>query len=144
MVRGGWLPQEASQGMLDDLAAKYEVPKNIQLIIASVLAVGALLYLAFVIWGIRTGNRRLSWEMSWGRILRIVLLALVPIVWWIFWHTDTVFSHILRARPENAVTVRILIPWPAAFIWVSWAVTLWFVTWIAVTLTPRVKPLERK
>ena len=139
MVRGQWLPQETLLGMLDDLAAKYEVPKKIQLIIAILLAVGALIYMAFVIRGIRNGKRRLGWEFSWGKILRIVLLVLVPVVWWVFWHTDTVFSRILRARPENAVTVRILIPWPETFIWISLAVTLWFLAWIVVTFAPKVK-----
>ena len=139
MVRGQWLPQETLQGMLDNLAAKYEVPKKIQLIIAIVMAVGALIYNVFVIRGIRNGKRRLGWEFSWGKILRIVLLVLVPVVWWVFWHTDTVFSHILRARPENAVTVRILIPWPATFIWISLAVTFWFLAWITVTFVPKVK-----
>jgi imidazolonepropionase-like amidohydrolase len=142
MVRGQWLPQETLQGMLDDLAAKYEVPKNIQLIIASVLAVGALIYLVFVIRGIRNGKRRFGWEFSWGKILRIVLLALVPVVWWVFWHTDTVFSRILSARPAGAITVRILIPWPTAFVWISWAVTLWFLAWIAVTFVPKVKKVR--
>lgn len=139
MVRGQWLQQETLQGMLDDLAAKYEVPKKIQLIIAIVLTVGALIYIAFVIRGIRNGKRRLGWEFSWGKILRIVLLAFVLVVWWVFWHTDTVFSRILRARPENAVTVRILIPWPATFIWISLAVTLWFLAWIVFTFVPKVK-----
>jgi len=139
MVRGQWLPQETLQGMLDNLAAKYEVPKKIQLIIAIVMTVGALIYNVFVIRGIRNGKRRLGWEFSWGKILRIVLLVLVPVVWWVFWHTDTVFSHILRARPENAVTVRILIPWPATFIWISLAVTFWFLAWITVTFVPKVK-----
>lgn len=139
MVRGQWLSHETMQVMLDDLAAKYEVPKKIQLIIAILLAVGALIYIAFIILGIRNGRRRLGWEFSWGKLLRIVLLAIVPVVWWVFWHTDTVFSHILRTRPENAVTVRILIPWPTTFIWISLAVTLWFLAWIAVTFMSKVK-----
>jgi hypothetical protein len=142
MVRGQWLPEETLQGMLDELAGKYEVPKNIQLIIASVLAFGALIYLVFVIRGIRNGKRRFGWEFSWGKILRIVLLALVPVVWWVFWHTDTLFSRILGARPAGAITVRILIPWPTAFVWISWAVTLWFLAWIAVTFVPKVKKVR--
>jgi len=139
MVRGQWLPQETLQGMLDDLAAKYEVPKKIQLIIAIVLAVGAFIYIAFVVRGIRNGKRRLGWEFSWGRVVRIVLFVLLTAIWWIFWHTDTVFSRILGARPAGAITVRILIPWPATFIWISLAVTLWFLAWIAVTFVPKVK-----
>ncbi len=139
MVRGRWLPQEALQGMLNDLAAKYEVPKKIQIIAASVLALGALIYIAFVVIGIRSGRRRIGWEFSWSRIVRLALLVVIMAVWWVFWHTDTVFSHILHARPDNAVTVRMLIPWPTAFVWISGAVTLWLLIWITVTFVPSVK-----
>jgi imidazolonepropionase-like amidohydrolase len=139
MVRGRWLPQETLQGMLDELAAKYAVPKNIQLIVASVLAVGALVYIAFVVRGIRNARRRLGWNYSWGKIVRILLLAIILAVWWVFWHTDTVLSHILGTLPDNAVTVRMLVPWPAAFVWISWAVTLWLLVWIAVTFVPKLK-----
>ena len=139
MVRGRWLPKETLQSMLGELAAKYEVPKTIQNIAASVLALGALIYIASVVIGIRSGRRRFAWEFSWSRIVRIVLLAVILAVWWIFWHTDTVFSHILHARPDNAITVRMLIPWSAAFVWISWAVTLWLLIWISVTFLPKVK-----
>jgi len=81
----------------------------------------------------------LGWEFSWGSVVRIVLFVLFTAIWWIFWHTDTVFSRILGARPAGAITVRILIPWPATFIWISLAVTLWFLAWIAVTFAPKVK-----
>jgi len=67
------------------------------------------------------------------------LLSLILAIWWIFWHTDIVLSHILGTLPDNAVTVRILIPWPTAFIWISWGVTLWLLTLIAVTFAPKVK-----
>jgi hypothetical protein len=112
---------------------------NCQSILDMGCGTGALIYIGFVIRGIRNGKRQLGWEFSWGKILRIALLVLVPVVWWVFWHTDTVFSHILRARPENAVTVRILIPWPTTFISISLAVTLWFLASIFVTFVPKVK-----
>ncbi|MEJ2263943.1 MAG: amidohydrolase family protein [Anaerolineales bacterium] len=139
MVRGRWLPQETLQGMLDDLAAKYEVPKNIQRIVASVLAAGALIYIAFVISGVREGRRRAGWEYSLGKVVRIVLLVVILAGWWIFWHTDIVLSHILGTLPDNAVTVRMLVPWPTAFVWISWAVSLWLLAWIAVVFAPKVK-----
>ena len=44
----------------------------------------------------------------------------------------------VRGR-AGAITVRILIPWPETFIWISLAVTLWFPTWSAVTFLPKVK-----
>ncbi len=139
MARGQWLPDETLQGMLDELAGKYAVPKNIQLAIAGVLALGALIYIVSIVQGTRNGRRRFGWEFSWGRIARIVLLALLTAVWWIFWHTDTVFSRILGARPAGAMTVRILIPWPETFIWISLAVTLWFLSWIVINFVPKVK-----
>lgn len=125
--------------MLDELASKYEVPKNIQLIIASVLALGGLVYIAFIVTGIRSGRRRLGWYHSWGKNVRNVLLVVILAVWWIFWHTDIVLSHILGTLPDNAVTIRMLVPWPTAFVWISWAVTLLLLTWIAVTFVPKVK-----
>jgi imidazolonepropionase-like amidohydrolase len=139
MVSGRWLPQETLRDMLNDLAAKYQVPKTIQMIAASVLVLGALIYFAFVVRGIRSGRRRFGWEFSWSRIVRIALPMVTMAVWWVFWHTDTVFSHILHARPDNAVTVRMLIPWPTAFVWISWAVTLWLLAWITVTFTSKIK-----
>lgn len=138
MVRGQWLPQEKLQDMLDELAGKYDVLKKVQLIAASVLAFGALIYIAFAVRNILIGRRRLGWENSWGKIARIVLLTLILAVWWIFWHTDIMLSHILGTLPDNAVTVRMLIPWPTAFVWVSWAVTIWLFTWIATTFVPKV------
>lgn len=137
MVRGRWLPQETLQSMLDDLAAEYEVPKTIQLIAAGVLALGALIYIAFVGRGIYIGRRRFGWDFSWGKIVRIVLLVAILAVWWIFWHTDIVLSHILGTLPDNAVTVRMLIPWPTAFVWISWAITLWLLTLLALTFVPK-------
>ena len=139
MVRGRWLPQKMLQGMLDELAAEYEVPKNVQLIVASLLALGAFIYIAFVVQGIRKGHRWFGWDHSWGNIVRMTLLMVILAVWWIFWHTDFLFSHILGTLPDNAVTVRMLVPWPTAFVWISWAVTLWLLTWIAITLVPKVK-----
>jgi len=138
MVRGQWLPKETLQGMLDELSSKYAVPKNIQLIIAIILTLGGVIYIALIVKGIRNGRRRFDWVISWGRAMQIVSLVFILSVWWIFWHTDTVFSRILGARPAGAITVRILIPWPETFVWVSLAVTLWFLTWIAVTVLPKV------
>ncbi len=139
MVRGQWLSKDMLQSMLNELAATYEIPKKVQLMVASVLTLGALIYVVFIVRGVRNGRRRLAWELSRGKLVRILLLLVILVVWWIFWHTDTVFSHILHARPDNAVTVRMLIPWPTAFVWISWGVTFWFLAWIAVTFAPKLK-----
>ena len=139
IVRGQWLSKDMLQSMLNELAATYEIPKKVQLMFASVLTLGALIYVVFIVRGVRNGRRRLAWELSRGKLVRILLLLVILVVWWIFWHTDTVFSHILHARPDNAVTVRMLIPWPTAFVWISWGVTFWFLAWIAVTFAPKLK-----
>jgi imidazolonepropionase-like amidohydrolase len=142
MVRGQWLPQEMLQDMLSDLAAKYEVPKTIQLIAAAVLVVGLLIYIVFVTRSIFNGQRRLGWNYSRGKVGRLVLLLIILAVWWIFWHTDIVLSHILGTLPDNAVTVRMLIPWPTAFVWISWAVTLWLLALTVTVLVPKLKATE--
>lgn len=113
--------------------------RNVQLIVAGVLALGALAYIAWVVTRIRSGRRRLGWEYSWGKVVRIVLLVIILAAWWILWHTDTLFTRILGALPDTAVTIRVLVPWPTAFVWISWAVTLWLLTWIAVAFAPKVK-----
>ena len=139
MVRGRWLPQEELQGMLNELATKYEVPKNIQLISASLLALSVLIYCGFVGRGIRQGHRQIGWIYSWGKVGRIVLLMLILTVWWIFWHTDILFSHILGTLPDNAITVYMLVPWPTSFVWISWGLTAWLVAGILVAFMPKVK-----
>jgi CubicO group peptidase (beta-lactamase class C family) len=113
--------------------------RNVQLMVAGVLALGALAYIAWVVSRIRAGRRRLGWDFSWGKVVRIELLLLVLVAWWILWHTDTLFTRILGTLPDTAVTIRVLVPWPTAFVWISWAVTLWLLTWIAVTFAPKVR-----
>ncbi len=114
--------------------------RNVQLVVAGVLALGALAYVAWVVSRIRAGRRRLGWEYSWVKVVRIVLLVIILATWWIFWHTDTLLTRIVPRYPccGYAVTVRAVVPWPTAFVWISWAVTLWLLTWIAVTFAPRV------
>jgi hypothetical protein len=70
--------------------------------------------------------------------VRIVLSIVALAGWWILWHTDTLFYRIL-GLPDTIVTIRILVPWPTAFVWISWAVTLWLLALIAVTFVPKVK-----
>ena len=116
--------------------------RNIQLIAASVLALGALVYIAFVVRGIRNSRRKLRWDVSWSNVARIVLLLITLAAWWILWHTDTLLARIMHRYPccGYAVTVRAVIPWPTAFVWLSWAVTLWLLVWVAVVFAPKVKP----
>jgi len=118
--------------------------RNVQLIVAGVLALGALAYVAWIVSSIRAGRRRLGWDFSWGKVVRIVLLVLILAAWWILWHTDTLFTRILGTLPDTAITIRVLVPWPTAFVWISWAVTLWLLALIAVTFVPEVKGQSRQ
>jgi hypothetical protein len=115
--------------------------RNVQLIVAGVLVLGALAYIAWVVRGIRTGRRKLGWEFSWGKVVLIVLLVVVLLGWWTLWHTDTLLTRIMHRYPccGYAVTVRAVIPWPTAFVWISWAVTLWLLAGIAFAFAPKVK-----
>jgi CubicO group peptidase (beta-lactamase class C family) len=115
--------------------------RNVQLTVASVLALGALAYIVWVLLRIRAGGRRLSWEFSWSKVVRIGLLVVILAAWWILWHTDALFTGIMHRYPccGYAVTVRAVVPWPTAFVWISWAVTLWFLAWVAVTFMPKIK-----
>ena len=114
--------------------------RNTQFSIAAVLALGALAYLAWVVYSIRRGRRRLDLKFSWSKILRILILVIILAGWWILWHTDVLLTQILNRYPccGYAVTVRVVIPWPTAFVWISWGVTLWLLVLIAITFSPKV------
>jgi CubicO group peptidase (beta-lactamase class C family) len=113
--------------------------RNVQFIVAGVLALGALAYIAWVVSRIRAGRRRFGWALSWGKVVRIVLLLVVLAAWWVLWHTDTLLTRILGRLPDTAVTIRVLVPWPTAFVWVSWAVTLWLLALTAATFGTKVR-----
>jgi CubicO group peptidase (beta-lactamase class C family) len=114
--------------------------RNTQFSIAALLALGALAYLAWVVYSIRRGRRRLDLKFSWSKILRILILVIILAGWWILWHTDVLLTQILNRYPccGYAVTVRVVIPWPTAFVWVSWGVTLWLLVLITITFSPKV------
>jgi hypothetical protein len=113
--------------------------RNVQFAVAGVLALGVLVYVSRIVAGIRAGRRRLGWNFAWGKVVRIALPAVLLVVWWIFWHTDTLFQHILGRLPDTYVTIRLLVPWPTVFVRISWAVTLWMMAWMAVVFAPKVK-----
>lgn len=115
--------------------------RNVQLSVAALFALIALVYIFFVVKDIRRGRRRQDWQFTWGKALRVALAALLLTVWWVLWHTDTLFTDILRTLPDTAVTVRLLVPWPTAFVWISRALTLLLLAWLAFTFTPKVKQM---
>lgn len=115
--------------------------RNVQLSIAAILALGALAYLAWVGRSIRAGRRQISMGFSRGKGGRIAFSLIILAVWWILWHTDILLTQILHRYPccGYAVTVRAVVPWPTAFVWISWGVTLWLLALITVTFAPKIK-----
>lgn len=115
--------------------------RNVQLGLASALALGAFGYLAWIVSRIRAGRRQLHRRLSWGKAIRVAPPLIILAAWWLLWHTDLVLAGIIQRYPccGYAVTVRAVIPWPTAFIWISWGVTLWLLVWIAVAFAPKVQ-----
>jgi len=118
--------------------------RNVQYIVAGVLALGALTFLGWVGYNIRNGRRQLNLTFSRGKTIRVAIPTIILVAWWLMWHTDLWLTHIVQRYPccGHAVMVKAVVPWPTAFIWISWAITLWLLTWIAVTFLPKVT--ERK
>lgn len=118
--------------------------RNVQFILAVVLALGALAYLGWVGYSIRNGRRQLDLAFSRGKAIQVAQPTIILAAWWIFWHTDVWLTQITHRYPccGHAVTVRAVIPWPTAFIWISWAVTLWLLAWIVVIFVPKVRGRE--
>ena len=122
---------------LDGDCGELRMIRNVQLSVAALIALIALVYIFFVVRDIRRGRRQPDWQFTWGKTIRTGLAAVLLIVWWVLWHTDTLFTDILRTLPETAITVRILVPWPTAFVWISRALTLLLLAWLAFAFTPK-------
>lgn len=139
-VACAWSKDVAGNPMQNDCRELWMI-RNIQLGIASLLTFAALIYLILVLRGVQKNKRAFNWKLSRGRIIRIVLLIASIFAWWVLWHTDILFTQILHRYPccGYAVTVRALVPWPTAFVWISWGLTTWFVVLITTTFTVRVK-----
>ncbi|MHC4925600.1 MAG: serine hydrolase domain-containing protein, partial [Planctomycetota bacterium] len=117
---------------LAGLCTQLHMFRNVQLGLAAALAAAALIFGAVLFSRVRDGRRRLSrWPSLWQGV-RASLLLLALAAWWVFWYTDTFLTALGYAK--TFVTVR-LTPWPTAFIWVSWGVTMLAVAAVAVTLT---------
>ncbi len=139
----GWSANVPGNLMQNDCRELWMI-RNVQYIVAGVLALGALAFLGWVGYNIRNGRRQLNLAFSWGKVVRVTIPAIILALWWIGWHTDVWLTQITHRYPccGHAVTVRAVIPWPTAFIWISWAVTLWLLAWIAVTFVPKVAERE--
>ena len=116
--------------------------RNVQLGLGGVLALVAFIFIGWTANGLRTGKRHLNWEMAPGKIVRLVVFSVILIAWWVLWHTDVLFFRILNDLPETAVTIRYLVPWPTAFVWISRGLTLLMLTGIVLTFIPPIRVYE--
>ena len=115
--------------------------RNVQLIVGGVLALCALAYAVWVGADVRAGRRRWGWAYSPGKVVRIAFAAVMIVLWWLLWHTDILLTQIQHRYPccGYAVTVRAVVPWPTAFVCVSWGVTLLLLAVIAGTFAPKMR-----
>jgi len=116
---------------------RFMMVRKVQIIFAFVLLLLLVTNIAWIVSRVRAGKRQIDLRLTPWRIARLALLVIVLIGWWIFWYTDTLL--VSQGYPRTFVTVYAYIPMATTFIWISWAVTLWFLTWIAVTFLPKVK-----
>jgi CubicO group peptidase (beta-lactamase class C family) len=135
-----WSAKSTGNPLANDCRELFMI-RNVQLGLAIILALGVLIYAAWIVSKIRTGRRQPQWNFSWSKAIRIAIPLIILAVWWLLWHTDLVLAGIAQRYPccGYAVTVRALVPWPTAFVWVSWAVTLWLLIWIATSFVPKVQ-----
>jgi CubicO group peptidase (beta-lactamase class C family) len=118
--------------------------RNVLMGTGAVLGIAGVAYGMVLFLGIRSGRRKFEWRPGFGKIVPVVLLVVVLTAWWLAWHTDTLFTDVLRRYPYGAVTVRLVIPWPTAFVWVSRGLTLLFLAWVSAVFLPRVEQAERQ
>ena len=111
--------------------------RNVQLGIAAMLFVGFLTYALSRLRRLRRRRLRLAWRLTPMRAARLIALSAVVVAWWVLWYTDTLLTAIGYA--PTFVTVR-LNPWPTAFVWVSWSVTLLLVAFAASAFTVENEP----
>jgi hypothetical protein len=110
--------------------------RKVQQLVAGLGAASALVYLAWLARCLRRGRRRFQPRLSRGRRVRIVAYSTLGALWWLFWYADWFFQ--LFGHPNTYVTVSRVIPWPTAFIWVSWAWSLWMMTLVVAAFMPKV------
>ncbi|MBF9031000.1 serine hydrolase [Rhodobacterales bacterium HKCCE3408] len=67
------------------------------------------------------GTRALVTSVRSWRGLAVLFLSLFLIAWWGFWYTDIPLR--LLSYPPTFYTVR-FDPWPTAFVWISWGITV--------------------
>lgn len=116
---------------------RFMMVRKVQIIFVSVLLLLLFANIAWVVSRIRVGKRQIDFHLTFGKIVRLALLVIILVGWWVFWYTDTFLAS--QGYPRTFVTVSAFVPMATTFIWISWAVTLWLLTWIAVTFIPKVK-----
>lgn len=116
---------------------RFMMVRKVQIIFAGFLLLLLFVNLVWIVTRVRAGRRKINLSPTPWKIVRLTLLTIFLIGWWILWYTDTLL--VALGYPKTFVTVSAFVPMATTFIWISWAVTLWFLTWIAVTFVPKVK-----
>jgi CubicO group peptidase (beta-lactamase class C family) len=129
-VWSGLLPGNPLQNWCQEIQSG----RNKLLPVAGGLALGLIIYVAWVATGVLTGCRRLGWKFSWRSVLGIALPLLVIVPWWVAFYT-TLFAPSFGA-PAATVPISML---PTTFEWITRAVTLWGFALIVAAFVPRVK-----
>ncbi len=109
--------------------------RNAHFALAGALGLGAVALSGLVISGVGNGTRARQPRLSGWRRVRIIALLLTGAFWWAFWYSDIPLRQLGYSR--TFFTVR-FDPWPTAFIWVSWGVTLLIAVAVLAALFPKV------
>ncbi len=116
---------------------RFMMVRTVQRTVAGVLVVILLATIAWIVSRLQVGKRQLDLNLTPRRIGRLAFLMIVLIGWWVLWYTDTLLSAL--GYPPSFVTVYAFVPMATTFIWISWAVTLWLLAWIATAFVPKTK-----
>lgn len=95
--------------------------RNAHAAIATVLAGTGLLIAGLTGRSLLNGRRAPGTGRSRARRAGVVIAASVTVMWWAAWYSDLPLQ--LFGFPGHFVTV-LIDPWPTAFVWVSWGVTV--------------------
>ena len=102
--------------------------RDVQYGLSALLGFWLVIYVVRAIRQVRSGTRRFGLEVIRARPVRTAILGGALCFWWWFFYTDHLFA--LLDWGDHFVTVRLIVPWATAFVWVSCAVSAWLLALI--------------